>query len=86
MPSRSFKTSSQRSEFNNDRNYHLLARKLNILHLGKILNFRSEHAILIGKVPASGRKIQMYLAEVRNFLVGRLNSILVATIIFRPDD
>jgi hypothetical protein len=38
------------------------------------------------KVPTSGRRIEIYLAEARNFLVGGLSSTLVETIIFRPED
>jgi hypothetical protein len=75
-----------RTEFNMDRNYGLPARTLNIICLGGILNFRSEHAILLGKVSASGRRIEMHLGEARNLLVGGQNSTLLATIIFRPDD
>jgi hypothetical protein len=41
---------------------------------------------VFGIVSASGWRIEMYLAEAQNRLVGRLNSILLATIIFRPDD
>jgi len=39
-----------------------------------------------GNVSASGQIIEMYLAQARNCLVGRLSSTPVATIIFHPDD
>jgi len=37
-------------------------------------------------VPTSGRRIEIYLAEARNFLFGGLSSALVETIIFRLED
>ena len=37
-------------------------------------------------VPTSGRKIEIYLAAARNFLVRGLSSTLVESIIFRPED
>jgi hypothetical protein len=38
------------------------------------------------KVQTSGRKIEIYIAESRNILVGGLSSTLVETIIFLPED
>jgi len=52
----------------------------------KFLNFQSETAILLGKVSTSGRRIEIYLAEAFNFLLGRLTSSLLETIIIRPED
>jgi len=80
------KLSSQRTEFNTDRNYPLPARRLSIICLGELLNFRSEHAILFGKVSSSGQRIKMSLVEPQTILVRRLNSTLVATIICKLDD
>ena len=37
-------------------------------------------------VPTSGRRIEIYLAAARNFLLGGLSSTLVETLIFRPED
>jgi hypothetical protein len=55
--------SFRRTELNTDRNCHLPARRLNIICLGEIQISRSERAILFEKVSASGRRIEMYLAE-----------------------
>jgi len=37
-------------------------------------------------VPTSGRRIKIYVAAARNFLVRGLSSTLVETIIFQPED
>jgi hypothetical protein len=80
------KLSSQRTKFNTDRNYHHLGRRLNIICLGEILNFQSKDSILFRKVSASGRRIDIDLADAQNYLFGRQNSTLVTIIIFRADD
>jgi len=45
------------TEFNGGREYHLSGGRFNIVWLGELLNFRSEDAILWGKVSASGQRI-----------------------------
>ena len=41
---------------------------------------------LLGKIQLSGRRIEIYIAEPGSFLLKRLSSTLVETIIFRPED
>jgi len=86
VSSLSSKLPSRKTEFNDGGHYHLPAGWLNITCLGEILNFQSENAILLEKVSTSGRRIEIYLAEAFNFLVGRLSSTLLETVIIRPED
>jgi hypothetical protein len=50
VPSRTSKVSIRRTEFKGGRNYHLPAGRFNTTWLGKIVNLRSENAILVEKV------------------------------------
>jgi len=72
--------------FNAGGKYHLVGGILETTCLGEILNFRSENAILLGKVSTSSRRIEIYLPETVNFLIGRQSSTLLETIISCPAD
>jgi len=72
--------------FKASRNLLLPAGRLKGTCTGEIFNFQSENAILLGKVPTSDSRIELYLAQARNFLVERLSSKLADIICFRPED
>jgi hypothetical protein len=53
---------------------------------GEILSSRLEVSILLGTVSTSSRRTQIYPVETQTFLLGRLSSTLVETIISQPED
>jgi len=78
--------SSRKTEFKAGRYYHLPVARFNTICLREVLNFQSENAILLEEDSTSGRRIEIYLAEARNFPVGRLSSTVAESIIFRAED
>jgi hypothetical protein len=42
-------------------------------YLEEIFNIQSENAIVCGEVSTAGRRIEIYLADSQNFLIGRLS-------------
>jgi hypothetical protein len=56
------------------------------LCLSEIVNNRSTSAIIDGKYSISDRRGEIYLAQAGNFVVGRLSSTVVESIIFQLVD
>jgi len=86
LPYRSSKLSSRRTEFNAGRNYHLSKGRFNTTCLGDILTSWLENSIDLGKVWTSSWRIEIYASETGNFLLGRLSSTLVDTLISQLAD
>jgi len=78
--------SIRKTEFKAGRYYHLPVGRFDTICLREVLNFQSGNAILLEEDSTSGRKMEIYLAEVRNLPVGRLSSMVAESIIFRAKD
>jgi len=78
--------SRRKTKFKDGRYHHLPVGRFNTISLREVLNFQSENAILLEEDSTSGRRIEIYLAEARNFPVGGLSSTVAESIIFRAED
>jgi len=86
LPSSSLKHSSQRTELKVGRNYHLPAGTFSIPGWERFTTSGRRMKFFLGEFQLSGRMIGIYITKLRSYLLERLSSKLVESIIFQLED